>query len=106
MSVDTRPIFSEAGVLVIPTLLEKSIGASVVGRAVGSLTNAALNTYAIPFGNQPIDLYATFSLSLSLSVMTTDYSFILHRVALTIYISQHTLAHSRTDVEHVTQHRR
>ena len=38
VSVDTRTIFSEAGVLVIPTLLEKSIGASVVERTVGSLT--------------------------------------------------------------------
>ena len=41
MSVDARPIFSEAGVLAIPTLLEKSIGTSVVGKAVGSLADAA-----------------------------------------------------------------
>jgi hypothetical protein len=40
-SVDARPTFSEAGVLVIPAMLENSIGSSVVGRAVGSLTNAA-----------------------------------------------------------------
>jgi len=44
VSIDARPIFSEAGVLVIPTLLEKSIGASVVGRAVGSLTKVVLKT--------------------------------------------------------------
>ena len=41
MSIDARPIFSEAGVLAIPTLLEKSIGASVVGKAVGSLDSTA-----------------------------------------------------------------
>ena len=41
MSVDARPSFSEAGVLAIPTFLEKSIGRSVVGRAVGSLTDLA-----------------------------------------------------------------
>jgi len=40
MSIDTRPIFLEAGVLAIPTLLEKSIGASIVGKAVGSLADA------------------------------------------------------------------
>jgi len=41
MPIDARPIFSGAGVLAIPTLLEKSIGASVVGKAVGSLANTA-----------------------------------------------------------------
>jgi hypothetical protein len=40
-SANARPTFSEAGVLVIPAPLENSIGSSVVGRAVGSLTNAA-----------------------------------------------------------------
>jgi len=71
-----------------------------------SFADFTLNTYAIPFGNQPVDLYATFSLSSLLSVMTTDYTFIPHRVALTIHISQHTPTRSRTDAEHVTQHRR
>jgi hypothetical protein len=41
VSVDARPTFQEAGVLVIPAPLENSIGSSVVGRAVGSSTNAA-----------------------------------------------------------------
>lgn len=41
VSIDARPSFSEAGVLAIPILLEKSIGSTVVGRAVGSLTNVA-----------------------------------------------------------------
>lgn len=40
-SVDARPSFSEAGVLTIPTLLEDSVGVTMVGRAVGSLTNVA-----------------------------------------------------------------
>ena len=41
MSIDARPSFVEAGVLAIPILLEKSVGCTVVGRAVGSLTNVA-----------------------------------------------------------------
>ena len=71
-----------------------------------SFADFTLNTYAIPFDNQPVDLYATFSLSPSLSVMTTDCTFIPHRVALTIHISQPTPTRSRTNAEHVTQHRR
>jgi len=71
-----------------------------------SFADFTLDTCVIPFGNQPVDLYATFSLSSSLSVMTTDYTFIPHRVALTIYISQHTPACSKTTTKLVTQHKR
>lgn len=40
-SIDARPSMSDAGVLVIPALLEKSVGTTVVGRAVGSFTGVA-----------------------------------------------------------------
>ena len=41
VSIGARPPFVEAGVLAIPTLLEKSAGCTVVGRAAGSLASAA-----------------------------------------------------------------
>jgi hypothetical protein len=41
VSIDARPHLSEASVQVIPTLLDKSIGTTVVGRASGPSTNRA-----------------------------------------------------------------
>jgi len=62
--------------------------------------------WAMPFGNQPDDLYATFSLSLSLSTMTADYTFIPHRIAFSIHIREPTSIFSRMNSELVTQRRR
>jgi hypothetical protein len=44
------------------------------------------NALPMPLGNQPGGLYATLSLSPSLSIMTTDCTFIPHRVASTMPI--------------------
>lgn len=65
-----------------------------------------LDTWVMPFGTQSDDPYATFSLSLSLSIMMTDRTFILDRVALAIAIRQPTSTCSRTNTELATQYRR
>jgi hypothetical protein len=44
-SIDARPTFSDAGVSVIPVLLDNSVGVTMVGRAVGSLTNVASKSF-------------------------------------------------------------
>ena len=65
-----------------------------------------LYAWDMPFGNQPDDLYATFSLSTSLSITMTDCTFIPHRAALTIHIRQPALSCPRMNPQLVTQHRR
>ena len=66
----------------------------------------ALYAGAMPFGDQPDDLYATFSLSPSLSITMTDCTSIPHRAALTIHIRRPTSICSRKNPELVTQCRR
>jgi len=63
----------------------------------------ALDAWAMPFGDQLDDPYATFSLSPL--PMITDCTFILHRVASTIPIKQLTSNCSRTNPELATQYR-
>ena len=71
-----------------------------------NFTEFTLPVWAMPFGNQSNDLYATFSLSPLLSIMMTDYTFILHHVAFTIHIGRPTPSCSGMNPELVTQHRR
>jgi len=65
-----------------------------------------LPVWAMPFVDQPDDLYATFSLSPSLSIMMTDCIFISHRVAFTMHIKRPTPSCSGMNLELVTQRRR
>jgi hypothetical protein len=51
-----------------------------------NFVNFPSDVWPVSFGNQPDDLYATFPLSPSLSIITTDCTFILHHVASIIPI--------------------